>query len=342
MRIAAVTHALPSRRITTRSILEILRARNSSRLSEAELAAVEERVTTFLEGAGTETRYFLAEGERAFDLGLDAAERAMAEAGITGHDLDFIIYTGIGRGWLEPSTAAVFQPALGAVRATCFDVLDGCAGWIRALQVSEGFFASGAFRCGIILNSECGIEGFGEFRFDDLADLEKYLATYTVGEAATATIVVKEAPGNFHMRFANYGEHASLCMIPLENASQFMARAAELRPGRFFAHSHELLSITTRKIIEVYESDPVFRDGVYDVAFGHAASEKAAQLIRRRLEIPAATYFSTHAQFGNTISASVPLAMSLAREQQRLNRGDRVLVIVGASGITVGLATFTY
>jgi 3-oxoacyl-[acyl-carrier-protein] synthase III len=45
---------------------------------------------------------------------------------------------------------------------------------------------------------------------------------------------------------------------------------------------------------------------------------------------------------GNTVSASVPLGMSLALAQGRLRRGDRVLVIVAASGITVGLATFMF
>ena len=208
--------------------------------------------------------------------------------------------------------------------------------------MADGLFATGSFRCGLILNSECDVERFGEFRFESVEDIEKYLATYTIGEAATATVVTGELPRNFHMRFANYGEHAALCMIPLENADQFLPKPAGLRPGRFFARSHELLSITTRKIIETYESDPVFRSARYDIAFGHAASEKASQLIRSRIGVPEETYFSTHADYGNTVSASVPLAMSLARERERLRRGDRVLAIVGASGITVGLTTFVY
>jgi 3-oxoacyl-[acyl-carrier-protein] synthase III len=311
-------------------------------LSDRDHAVVRERVEAFLAAAGTRTRYFVAPGERSFDLSLDAAKRALAHAALRGGDLDFVIYAGIGRGWLEPSTASVFQQALGAERATCFDVLDGCAGWIRSLQVADGLFATGAFRCGMILNSECGVEGFAQYRVESLEDLDKYLANYTIGEAAAATIVTNEMPGNFYMRFANYGEHADLCMIPFHNADQFLPRPAGLPAGHFFARSYELLSITTRKIIEAYESDPVFREGRYDIAFGHAASEKASQLIRARIGVPEETYFSTHADYGNTISASVPLAMSLAREQERLRRGDRVLAIVGASGITVGLATFVY
>ena len=63
---------------------------------------------------------------------------------------------------------------------------------------------------------------------------------------------------------------------------------------------------------------------------------------RKRLGIPAEAYVPTHAQFGNTVSASVPLGLSIARGTGRLRRGDRVLVIVAGAGIAVGFATFTF
>jgi 3-oxoacyl-[acyl-carrier-protein] synthase III len=50
----------------------------------------------------------------------------------------------------------------------------------------------------------------------------------------------------------------------------------------------------------------------------------------------------THARYGNTVSASVPLAMSLAVDEGRLVRGAHVLVVVGSAGLTAGLASFTY
>ena len=82
--------------------------------------------------------------------------------------------------------------------------------------------------------------------------------------------------------------------------------------------------------------------GVYDVGFGHAASERSVEFIRRELGIDRNVYFATHARYGNTVSSSVPLGMSLALEQGRLERNHKVLVVVGASGISVGIATFTF
>jgi 3-oxoacyl-[acyl-carrier-protein] synthase III len=133
-------------------------------------------------------------------------------------------------------------------------------------------------------------------------------------------------------------------MIPLENAEHFLpaVAVAGFKPGKFFTYSGELLSITTRKILELYESDPKLKEGRYDVGFGHAASEKAADIVRRRLGIAEEAFVPTHALYGNTIAASVPLAMSLALDENRLRRGHKVLVVVGASGITVGIAAFTF
>ena len=65
-------------------------------------------------------------------------------------------------------------------------------------------------------------------------------------------------------------------------------------------------------------------------------------MIASKLRLPYERYVSTHAQFGNTVSATVPLGMSIALSDGRFKRGDRVLVLVGASGVTVGLASFTF
>ena len=65
-------------------------------------------------------------------------------------------------------------------------------------------------------------------------------------------------------------------------------------------------------------------------------------MIASKLGLPYERYVSTHADFGNTVSATVPLGMSVALSDGRLKRGERVLVMIGASGVTVGLASFTF
>ncbi len=345
MNIAGVAHALPSKRITNEWILDRVRAENAGRLSRELLAQVEEHVRAFLAVAGTETRYQVAEGERAIDFALDAGRRALERAALSAADVDFLIYVGVGRGWIEPAMANIVQAELGLRNATCFDVLDACASWLRALQIAHSYLRSGAYRRGLIINCECGFKEYGEWTVSDLQELDHRFATCTIGEAATATVVTNDAPDDdFYFRFRNFGEHHALCMIPLPTAGDFATARLDARyaPLKFFSLSRELLATTTRKIVETFDADPRLRGQRYDICFSHAASEKAVEVVARRLGFPLAIHYATHPAYGNTVSASVPLGMSLAFEEGRLQRGDRVLVIVGASGITVGIATFTF
>lgn len=106
----------------------------------------------------------------------------------------------------------------------------------------------------------------------------------------------------------NFGEHYDLCMIPLDDASHFAPDDRNSRhiPSRFYARSSRLVATTIQKIVETFGSDPRLRRGRNDIRFGHAASERASLLIGRKLGLPYSIYHSTHRNYGNTVSVSVP------------------------------------
>jgi len=139
MRILSVHHSVPDTRITNDVVLGAIRARNEHRLDEQEMAAVEQRIGAQLALAGTDVRYIAPDGENVLDHVLAASRRALEDGGVRPEEVDFVIYTGIGRGWLEPASANVVQHALGLTNATGFDLLDACASWVRALQVAHSF-----------------------------------------------------------------------------------------------------------------------------------------------------------------------------------------------------------
>ncbi|RMD85821.1 MAG: hypothetical protein D6815_01045, partial [Candidatus Dadabacteria bacterium] len=271
---------------------------------------------------------------------------ALDRAGLQPDDVDFLIYTGVARGWVEPAMANVVQAEAGLSRATCFDVMDGCAGWLRALHIAHGFIRGGVYRKGLLVNCEAGVLGLQKWDYEPGEEIEPYLATYTIGEAVTATVVAAddETEDDFYFRFENFGEYFDLCMVPLPTVEQFLPRSkTNGHPTNvFYAHSDILLRKATQLIARSFVSDPHLSEGQYDVAFGHAASEKASELVCAMLDFPREKFYSTHRDYGNTITAAIPLAMSLAEKEGRLKRGHKVLVVAGASGITIGFASFTY
>ena len=345
LKIAALAHRIPSQRVSNDDVIGILRAQNQRRFSPETLDALESRTRRYLAAAGTEVRYCTSRQEKPIDLVADAARAALTRAEIDPDGIDFVIYAGVMRGWLEPSTASAIQAAVGLPRATSFDVLDACAGWLRAVEVAHGFLASGRYRAGLVVNAECGMyRTLLQAELSSPEELEWRLATYTLGEAATATVLTRgDVESEFYVRFFSYPEHHRLCMVPLPYADEFLQTPIEPPPTahRFFASSGELLRTGARAIIEAFRADRYLSGRQHDIGFGHSASAKAEQLIAAQIGL-ADIYYPIHARYGNTGSASVPLGMSLAIEEGRLRRGQRVLVVVGAAGISIGFASFEF
>lgn len=342
MRIRAVEHALPGRRVTNELVVESLREHNQGHLTEDQLDSLLGEVSRYLEAAGTEVRYHLSDGELAVDIALEAGRRALATADIAAEDVDFLIYAGVSRGWVEPATGPVFQAGLGLINATCFDVLDACAGWLRALHVADSYFRAGVYRIGAIVCCECGIGEQAGWVVAAPEDLAHRAAAYTIGEASTVAIVDDGEGDEFYFNFRTLGQHVDLCLVPLPGIRQFHQVGAnpQLVSGQLFSLSRELVEVVSTNIVQVFRSDPKLH-GTYDVCFGHEVSKKVCDAVTRELGLRD-IYFPTHHRFGNTVSASVSLGMSVAFQEGRLKRGDRVLLIVGASGVTVGLAAFTF
>lgn len=343
MQIASVSHSLPSRCVSNADALEIISS-NNRHLSEGDQHTLTNRVTEFWRGAGTRFRYWRAPGESPLDHVIACSRTALDKANVSPDDVDLVVYVGVGRGWLEPAMAVAIQKELQLSNATSFDILDACASWLRGLQLVHSLMMTGNCHVALVVNCEFNPLDYLRLRFDDISDLDRSLAGFTIGEAATATVLTASADDDFHFVFRTFSEYLDLCMLPLPNHADFLRNNGEESPAplKFYAHSRQLVATTTRKIVEVFHADEKLRSESYDVVFGHGASERAADLLCRKLNVPFDRLIRTHACYGNTISASIPLAMSLGLASGQVQRDMKCLVVVGSAGITVGLASFTF
>jgi 3-oxoacyl-[acyl-carrier-protein] synthase III len=344
MKILSVRHALPSRKVTNDDVLDEFRRASDRTLDKESVAVLDRQIRRYLRAAGTTVRYVLAPDEKAIDIASRAARSACDAAGVTGRDVDFLIFAGVSRGWLDPSMANVFAHELALTNATCFDVLDGCASWLRAMHVAHAYMSGGIYRCGMILNCECSLGRYADFAFTGPDDLAHRFAMFTIGEAATATLVAPDEHGDYYSTFRNFGEYHDLALLGLENIDSFLPEASHRpsAPLKFFALSSELIPTASEKAVELFHADRELSSRTFDLCFTHAASERASMQGLERMGIPRDRHVSTHPSYGNTVSASIPLGLSVAIQDERLTRGKRVLAIAGSAGITVGFAAFTF
>ncbi|KOU42743.1 3-oxoacyl-[acyl-carrier-protein] synthase III C-terminal domain-containing protein [Streptomyces sp. WM6378] len=350
MKFLAIEHSFPTRVVTNEEVQARVREASAPHLSTSELATVESLVEACFASSGTTVRRHRAPGETPSGLAVDAGRRALASAGLDPWDVDLLLYAGIGRGVIEPASATTFQDLLGLRRASAFDVLEACASWVRALQVADAFLRTGRYRTIMIVNAEFGAADVYRYELRSLAEFAHWHPTVTLGEAATATIVTAQPPGEdddgFDADFRTHGEARDLCFVPLPGFDAYFAKkpaaAGEPRPLQFVSFGLSLMEFGTRKLIEHYRQEPRFEEFKADLVFGHSASDGASRHVVTECGIDAAKYRFHHARHANTVAAAVPVSMSEALRDGELAEGDRVLLLVASAGITTALASFVF
>jgi 3-oxoacyl-[acyl-carrier-protein] synthase III len=345
MKILNISYALPTKLVGNEEMIEQIIDENRSHLSDLERDSLEGKIRRFFKMSGTQTRFHRNVGEKAVDFALKAGKEALKKAGVEPEDVDLLIYAGVGRGWVEPATANLFQSELGLKSATCFDVLDACASWIRSLSIAKTFLAQKIYKLIMIVNCEFNFREYANFEIESSEQLDNAFSAFTIGEAATATLVTATGEqDDSHFSFRTWGEKHGLCKIPLPNASDFSPNGGfeRIKPMSFFTVPAELLSFTIRKLVaHVRETHPV-AEKVHDIVIGHAVSNSSTARVVRMLGLDPESVFETHSRFGNTVSASLPLALAVAEAEGELRRGMRVMLLMGSAGVTTALASFEY
>lgn len=342
MKILNISYALPSRRVSNEEIIKQVIDRNRQYLSDSEQHTIESRIRRFFKMSGTQQRFHRGSGERSADFAVKAGRQAMDRAGVRPEDVDLLIYAGVGRGWVEPATANLFQSELGLKSATCFDVLDACASWIRSLSIARSFLAQKIYKLVMIVNCEFNFREYANFDIRSAQDLENSFSAFTIGEAATATLVTSSEGDDSFFSFKTWGEKHGLCKITLPNAEDFSSNGEGLKPFSFFTSPSELLSFTIRKLVTHFRESSAIASKIHDLVIGHAVSVSSTLKTVKLMGLDVSKVFETHSRFGNTVSASLPLALSVAEDEGRLVRGNQVLLLMGSAGVTTALASFRY
>ena len=259
-------------------ILERVREASQAYLSPREMNRVLRGLRFAFRSMGTDARYGRAEGERAYELCAEAGRKALRAAEMDPEQIDLLIYVGVGRGFLEPATANVFQDLLRLRAATCFDIMDACASWLRAIHVARSFLQSGTYSNVMILNAEFNAN-YENYTLRSVEEFDQRFAAFTIGEAATATIVSNSGEDDGYVtRFRSFGDQRDRCLIPLPNYAEYLAGDdQELEPYRFISHGQDIMEFGLDKLIEQYQKEPEFREFGPDIVFFHAASDGMAR-----------------------------------------------------------------
>mgnify|MGYP003586948991 CR=1 FL=1 len=284
----------------------------------------------------------VVDGELVSDLSVMAAERLFAEHGISREGVDFLLLCTESPDYYLPATACIVQDRLGLAKSTgALDFNLGCSGFVYGLALSKGLIAGGMASRVLLITADT------LSRTVHPGDK----STRTIfGDAAAATLVEASDTARIgDFVFGTDGSGKDKLIIPA--GAWAMPRTAETaipRTNRWgntrsaenlYMNGPEVLNFTigavpgaVRKILEVHS----MKMEDVDLFVFHQATRLILEHLRQEIGIPEEKFYTNMENKGNTVSATIPMALRDAWDEGRLRPGDHVMVVGFGVGYSWG------
>ncbi len=269
-------------------------------------------------------------------LSREASEQALAKAGLGVEDIDTIVVATASPDRLLPGTACDLQALLGAHNAAAFDVAAACPGFVYALTVAEGLVASGHSKNLLVVGAE---------KLSTITDFQDRSTAILFGDGAGAS-VVRRSSGNGRGILSTFlksdGRLAPLLYRPGGGSADPISEKVVCERSHYMKMAgREVFKAAVLAMAEACEQ--VLRgaglsaDDV-DLLIPHQANLRIIEATAKHAGIPMSKVMVNLDRYGNTSSASIPLALGQALEEGRVKPGSLVLLVAFGAGFSWGSA----
>lgn len=318
-------------------------------VTNAELAALYPGWTAekILAKTGIAARHVAAPGETAADLAARAAETLFAREGVDPASVDFVLLCTQSPDYALPTSACLLQTRLGIPReAGALDFNLGCSGFVYGLSLAKGLIAGGMARRVLLLTAET----YSKY----LHPLDKSVRTI-FGDGAAAMLVDEAMAGRIGaFVFGTDGSGGDHLIVPAGGAREPFCPAAPEETDRsgnvrtrnnLFMDGMEIFNFTLGIVPETL-SRVLARNGLaqeeIDLYVFHQANRFMLETLRKANRLPKERFFMDFEDIGNTVSASIPIALARAEASGRLRPGMKVLVMGFGVGLSWGATILTW
>jgi len=264
------------------------------------------------------------------DLAVEAARRCIENAGVRREDIDLVLLGTYTPDMLMPATASLVQDRLGLC-APAMDLQAACASFIFAMITGMQYVATGCSRLALVIGADCNSR---------VVNPEDRRTFPLFGDAAGAVLLARgtDEQGLLAYAVGSDGSGMDLLCRPMGGARLPFSQAVQ-NDGRHYLHMDGrpifrwAIRMLRETISEVLRAAEMTLDDV-DLVIFHQANMRIINSAVEDLGIDPAKVFNNLDRFGNTSSASIPLAMDHAREKGLIQPGQHILF----SGFGGGLA----
>ena len=278
---------------------------------------------------GIAQRHLVAEGETTADLACNAAANALANAGLTGGDIDIIIIATTTPDNTFPSTATKLQHMIEAKGAIAFDIQAVCAGFIYALDIADAMLQSGRGRRALVVGAES---------FSKLLDWEDRTTCVLFGDGAGAVVLALAGDaGDWGIRSSvlhSDGAYRDILYVDGGPSSNALVGHVRMEGKEVFRHAVEKLASVMDEALSAANMEA--RD--IDWLVPHQANVRIIDAMQKKMDLPSSRVVRTVEQHANTSAASIPLALGAAVDDGRIKNGDVLAMEAIGGGLVWGAA----
>jgi 3-oxoacyl-[acyl-carrier-protein] synthase-3 len=283
---------------------------------------------------GIKERRIAQAGETTCSMAATAAQAAMAKAGVSAGELDAIVLSTATTDRLLPSTAVDLQAVLGASRAAAFDISAACTGFIYSSTIAEGLIATGVAETVLVVGAE---------KMSGIVDWTDRSTAVLFGDGAGAAIVRRNKNPNRGILSAYMRSDGTLAdllyrpsggtSIPFSNdVLADRSHYVQMAGREVFKHAVRSMSDACDRALD--GAKLTGKD--IDLLIPHQANMRIIEATAKHANVSMDKVYVNVERYGNTSSASVPIALDEAVETGRIKEGMNVMLVAFGAGFTWG------
>lgn len=303
-----------------------------------------------IQRTGIRERRILEEGKSTSYMAIRAAEAAIAHAGIDKNEIDLIISGTQTRDYPVIAVSAQVQDSLG-IQAAGFDIIAGCTGFVVSLDTAWQFLRSGKHRTALVIGAEA---------LSRITNYKDRTTCVLFGDAAGAVILRAfdydgELPGKaehgspgrlLHSTAGLAGDGVRHLLIPAGGSAKALdPESLEKGEQYLYMEGNAIYKFVVRKMRGSIVAEMKFNSWTgadLDLVIPHQVNIRIIEAAIDRLDIPPEKVYVNIERFGNTSTASVPLAFAEAIGLGRVKKGDRLIMTAFGAGLTWGSISMIY
>jgi 3-oxoacyl-[acyl-carrier-protein] synthase-3 len=275
----------------------------------------------------------IANGMATSDMAVQAANRALEMSGTDKDEIEMLILGTVTPDYRLPSVACIVQEKIGLRNAGAFDVVSACTGFINALSIASSYIENGSIKKALVI----GVE-----KLSAITNYKDRNTCVLFGDAAGAVVVSAEEGerGVLNSFIKSDGRYQKLLWTEVGGVAKPYSEGFDFNgDDKILMNGSDVFKIAVKEMgnatVKVIKDAGLTIDDIAMIV-PHQANIRIIEALAKRLKISMDKVFLNIEKYGNTSSASVPLALDEANREGRIKEGDYLVMVAFGGGLIWG------